>query len=204
MWYYIAMEVGIVSTPSIDLDAIFAAVLNFLIDAIPVFGTIVAVVYDFLVVISVPVSLMLVIGTVYAVQRTKLIRAKEEEIYTPKVVPAYAEAPEAKGDPALTERWKNVMRHAESENQNDWRQAIIEADIILGEILDKMGYQGESIGEKLKRVEKADFTTLDFAWEAHKVRNVIAHEGSNFVLSQHEAKRVIGMYRKVFEEFFYI
>lgn len=198
------MDVGIVSTPSIDLDLLFAKILTFVIDAIPVFGTIVAFAYDFVVIIAAPVSLLLIIGTVYAVQRTKYIRTKEMELYAPKVVPAYAEVAEAKGDPALTERWKNVIRHAESENQNDWRQAIIEADIILGEILDKMGYRGESIGEKLKRVEKADFTTLDFAWEAHKVRNVIAHEGSNFVLSQHEAKRIIGMYRKVFEEFFYI
>jgi len=198
------MDVDIVSTPSIDLDLLFAKILTFTIDAIPVFGTIVAIAYDFVVIIAAPVSLLLIIGTVYATQRTKYIRTKENELYAPKVVPAYAEVPEAKGDPALTERWKNVMRHTESDNQNDWRQAIIEADIILGEILDKMGYRGESIGEKLKRVEKADFTTLDFAWEAHKVRNVIAHEGSNFVLSQHEAKRIIGMYRKVFEEFFYI
>ncbi len=80
----------------------------------------------------------------------------------------------------------------------------MEADIILEDLLTKMGYGGDSIGEKLKKVAKGDMKTLDEAWEAHKVRNQIAHEGSNFTLNHHEAKNVIGMYRKVFEEFYYI
>ena len=67
-----------------------------------------------------------------------------------------------------------------------------------------MGYRGESIGEQLKGVEKSDFTTIDDAWEAHKVRNLIAHEGANFLLSDREAKRVIGLYKNVFQEFHFI
>jgi hypothetical protein len=104
----------------------------------------------------------------------------------------------------FTDKWTKILVHADSSNQNDWRLAIIEADIILGEILEKLGYQGESIGEMLKRVAKGDFKTLDEAWEAHKVRNAIAHQGSDLVLTQREAKRVIGLYQKVFEEFQYI
>ena len=75
---------------------------------------------------------------------------------------------------------------------------------MLGDLLMKMGYRGESIGEKLKRVDKGDFKTLDDAWEAHKIRNEIAHAGFDYPFSQHDARRAIGMYRRVFEEFFYI
>jgi hypothetical protein len=53
-------------------------------------------------------------------------------------------------------------------------------------------------------VAKGDFKTLDAAWEAHKIRNAIAHEGSDFVLSQRESKRVIGLYEMVFNEFNYV
>lgn len=154
-----------------------------------------------LVIIALPVCMMLVIGIIFAIDRTKAIRRKEKEIYYPKVDTSFIDD---SGDEALTSRWKTITEHVESENQNDWRQAIMEADIILNEILDKMGYKGESIGEKLKRVEKADFNTLDQAWEAHKIRNVIAHEGASYSLTQYEAKRVIGLYREVFEEFYYI
>jgi len=91
-----------------------------------------------------------------------------------------------------------------SDNPNDWKQAIIEADIMLDDVLTKLGYRGDSIGDKLKRAEPADFSTLNEAWEAHKVRNQIAHSGSTYPLNQHEANRVIQMYRKVFEEFYYL
>ena len=102
------------------------------------------------------------------------------------------------------ERWEKVEKHIESQNPTDWRLAILESDIILDEMLQKMGYKGEGIGEMLKTVEKSDFLTLDAAWEAHKVRNNIAHQGSEFVMSHPEAKRVINLYKQVFEEFFFI
>ena len=99
------------------------------------------------------------------------------------------------------ERWEKILKHTDSSNENDWRLAIIEADIMLDELLDNMSIDGETIGDKLKRVEKSDFTTLDKAWEAHKIRNEVAHQGSGFLLNQREAKRVIGLYEAVFEEF---
>jgi hypothetical protein len=102
-----------------------------------------------------------------------------------------------------SKRWANVQGLVRSYNANDWKQAIIEADIILDDMLKKMGYQGKSIGERLKTVNPADFMTLDDAWEAHKFRNRIAH-GSSYVLTKDEAERIIGLYEKVFSEFFYI
>ncbi len=102
------------------------------------------------------------------------------------------------------EKWESVLSHANSMSPSDWRLAIIEADTILDEMLKKMGYQGENLGERLKSVEPADFNTLDSAWEAHKVRNRIAHEGSDFKLTREDANKVIGMYEQVFREFEYI
>lgn len=101
-------------------------------------------------------------------------------------------------------KWQKVLEHLASENAADWKLAILEADIMLEEMLEKMGYPGQTISEKLKMVEKSDFDTLDMAWEAHKVRNSIAHEGSDFILSKDEADRVITMFERVFREFRYI
>ncbi len=106
--------------------------------------------------------------------------------------------------PVENEKWKDVKRHMESGNQTDWRMAILEADIMLYDMLDQMGYEGDSIGEKLKQVERASFNTLDEAWRAHKVRNVIAHEGASYILPRHEAERAIRQYESVFKEFYYI
>lgn len=104
----------------------------------------------------------------------------------------------------VNEKWEKVKAHVSSPNPNDWRIAIIEADAMLDEVLEKAGYRGDSVGEKLKGIEPSDMLTLDEAWEAHKARNLIAHEGSDYQLNDREAKRVIELYRKVFEEFYFI
>lgn len=101
-------------------------------------------------------------------------------------------------------RWQHIQDLIKSYNENDWRQAIIEADIILEEMLDKMQYDGITIGDKLKNVERSDFVTLDKAWNAHKVRNQIAHDGSNFKVTRDIAEKTIKDFEAVFKEFYYI
>ncbi len=98
-------------------------------------------------------------------------------------------------------KWKLVQEHVNSLDANKWKLAILEADIILNELLDTLNLPGQSIGDKLKAVETSDFTSIEEAWEAHKIRNAIAHQGSDFLLNEREVKRVIGLYEKVFKEF---
>ncbi len=153
--------------------------------------------------LSLPLSLFFLIGIIYCVEQLKRIRAKEHQIYDePKVETAPEDG--VGSDPGLARRWDAVSRHIESPNQNDWKQAIIEADVMLDDILTRMGYRGESVGEKLKRVQPGDFQSVQDAWDAHKVRNRIAHDGSGFEIGHLEAKRVISQYKKVFEEFYYV
>lgn len=99
--------------------------------------------------------------------------------------------------------WLNVERLISSENESDWKQAVMEADKILEELLINLGYQGVSLGDRLLAVEKGDMLTLDEAWEAHKYRNKIAHE-KDFQVSEREALRIINLYKKVFQEYRFI
>ena len=98
-------------------------------------------------------------------------------------------------------RWNYIRQLIESPQESDWRSAIIEADIMLDETLSKIGLVGDGVGEKLKSASAAHFQTLQDAWEAHKVRNDIAHEGSAYELSPNIAYRTIGRYENVFREF---
>jgi hypothetical protein len=99
--------------------------------------------------------------------------------------------------------WKKITNYLNSTNPSDWKLAILEADTLLDSMILGMGYKGENLGERLKTVEPSDFNTLNEAWEAHKVRNQIAHE-SSFELSHKEAVRVLTLFEKVFKEFGYI
>lgn len=98
-------------------------------------------------------------------------------------------------------RLEDVLTHSSSDNPSDWKLAIIEADIILDDLLKSRGFAGNSLGERLKSVSPQQLSSLNEAWEAHKIRNRIAHDGADFVLTKRLAQETIGRYRLVFNEF---
>ena len=108
--------------------------------------------------------------------------------------------PEAPKNP----QWDRVQALANSGAESDWRRAILEADIMLGDMLTQAGYRGKEVGEKLRDANPLQFSTLDLAWKAHKVRNDIAHGGESYQLTSRDANATIDLYRRVFEEFDYI
>ena len=146
-----------------------------------------------IVVIGYLLSVLALIAIVYATIRLFELRAREEQEYG-KLILAPAASEENK-------RWLHIKSLMIGTSSSDWRQAIIEADIMLDDMLTKQGYSGAGTGDKLQQVERADFDTLNDAWEAHKVRNQIAHEGSAFDLSEILARRTLARYESVFREF---
>lgn len=148
---------------------------------------------------SVFISLLLLAGILYCALRIWQIRRIEYHQFHRESHPI-----EAEDKPRTQLRWNRVMEHASSKEEHEWRLAILEADIMLNELLDVRGYKGETMADKMKQVVRADFNTIDDAWEAHKVRNKVAHEGSQTPLSEQEKNRVIGLYARVFREFGFI
>lgn len=180
-----------------DLLAFFSALLEFLRP----FSTI--------------LSLLFLTGVIYCAVRTRAIMHEAEEAahaaghgeehgHDTHSSETVSEHKTAKPEKETNPRWEKIVLHINSHNPSDWRLAILECDIILDEMLTKMNYRGESLSDKLKAVEKSDFLSIDKAWEAHRVRNAIAHEGSNFQITDREARRVVALYEEVFREFHYI
>jgi hypothetical protein len=98
------------------------------------------------------------------------------------------------------EQWERVVELSNSANSSDWRIAIIEADTMLEDFLQAEGYEGESVGDRLKAVDRGELLTLNNAWEAHKIRNDIAHGGVSYQLTERDAKRAVRLYESVFKE----
>lgn len=97
-------------------------------------------------------------------------------------------------------RWAHIQELIESGQPRDWREAVMEADIMLDDMLVERGYKGETTMDKLNTVP-ASTMSLEDAKEAHRVRNRIAHDGSAFVLDEHLAYRTIKQFERVFKEF---
>lgn len=154
-------------------------------------------VWSILVPISVFFSLLFTMGIIFVYLRIKEVKYQDKKKYQIKQSGEAAHA----GPSKMQLRWAKIVEHANSTNENDWRHAILDADIMLDELLDAQGYKGDTMGDKLKQVERSDFRTIDMAWEAHKVRNKIAHEGSALSLNDREVRRVISLFEQVFKEF---
>jgi hypothetical protein len=148
--------------------------------------------------LSFGISALSFVGILYALSGLTKVTIAQNEIFHP------AHFSLAPVEQAKNKRWERVLEHMNSANPNDWKFAILEADIILDDLLETMQYGGESVADKLKSIEKSDFNTIEEAWEAHKVRNSIAHQGADFLITEREARRVIALYQKVFEEFSFI
>lgn len=149
-------------------------------------------------VITAAFSTFCVAGAVYAtIQKNLVARAEKQELN------ALTRAA-ITGEDTHNDRWQHILSYAAADDQKLWRLAIIEADVMLDEMMDAMGYPQDSLGEKLKNAEDSDFRTRNQAWEAHKLRNTIAHEGSTYKLTRREVDKAINNYRQVFDEFSYI
>lgn len=157
-------------------------------------------IWNVLVVLSWLFSALLIFGLIYAYIRHEQLAEvigeilhRQEEAYRKINNP----------DDVKNARWQDVLAHAESNQPSDWKLAIIEADIILEELLSELGYAGSSVGDKLKSAPSS-FRTIEQAWRAHSVRNRIAHDGANFELSEMLARQTIAEYKMVFDEFEFV
>jgi hypothetical protein len=156
-------------------------------------------VWNYWKVLAVLISIGAFFWTMYSYYMLQQVVNEEENLYGP--TPEDTEIEEEMKEKEKNKKWEKVMEHRNSTNPTDWRLAIMEADIILEEVLRSKGFPGETIGEMLKSAKPGDFLTLDAAWEAHKVRNKIAHSGSDFELNEREKERVIGLFESIFKEF---
>lgn len=75
----------------------------------------------------------------------------------------------------VAENWEDIRRLANSQNPSDWNMAIIRADGLLDDALLKLGYQGETMADKLKIVDPTKLPSLERVWSAHRLRNTIVH-----------------------------
>ena len=126
------------------------------------------------------------------IRTDKFLRARVDLLKS--IVP-----PEAAKESPFGSRWDEVKRHLDSTKEAEWKFAVIEADSLIDYVLKSSGYSGDTMGERLKNIDKTQIVTLDGLWEAHKIRNRLAHDASYF-LRYGEAKRAVQLYEKTLKE----
>ena len=91
------------------------------------------------------------------------------------------------------ESWHNIQEHFYRGGESDLKVAILEADKLLNDALREAGVMGVQLGDRLKKADAGQIPNLQELWQAHKLRNQIAHE-PNFKLKRDLAERALGIY----------
>ena len=154
--------------------------------------------WEILIGVSVLISLISGASLIYSMTRVFQIRRTEYKHFE-----AMTHTVTAHDVPQTVLRWQHILEESRSDSDQSRRLAILEADIMLGELLDELGLRGATMADKMKTVDRGRFNTIDLAWEAHRARNRVAHEAGHSSSGQ-ETRRIIGLYEKVFREFKFV
>lgn len=111
----------------------------------------------------------------------------------------YNKAQEKRTEEAENPAWESVKRHALAESPSEWKLAILEADKMLDEALKNTEVPGSNLGERLKTFDPMKTHWLQDAWEAHKIRNRIAHE-IGYEPSKYDTRRAMSMYERALRD----
>ena len=72
--------------------------------------------------------------------------------------------------------WREIEKLAESANASEWNMAILRADALLDDALQHTKHEGETVKERLDRVDPTQMPSRERVYSAHRLRNMIAHD----------------------------
>jgi len=101
--------------------------------------------------------------------------------------------------PAYTETWEQIYRLANSVREAEWKLSVIEADKLVDDILQQLGYPGETMGERLMLIKPDQLSSLQDLWDAHKLRNLLVHEVS-YKVKHEQVLAAINAFERVLRE----
>lgn len=91
--------------------------------------------------------------------------------------------------------WLKIKSRLDTGLESEYKLAIIEADSMLDIVLSKMGFGGESLGERLEKITEISLPNLGEVKIAHGLRNNIVHD-PDYKLSLDETKKTISTIEK--------
>lgn len=148
---------------------------------------------SFLKIISLVISSLLFIAVVFLIFQIRTNIKKSLEIMTESVT-----GPDLPKK-VIVKKWQSVLEKLAKDDENSYKLAVIEADKIFDDLLKKIGYQGEDMGERLRQLTPAQVANLDEVWQAHKLRNQIVHQPDSKI-NHSQAQRAVEIYQRALED----
>ena len=98
------------------------------------------------------------------------------------------------------EKWNALRKILESGKESEWKIMIIQADEMIFQLIRKLGYKGNNMGEVLENVQPGHIDGIEKVKEAHEIRNRIVHE-EGLKLELEEAREIMNKFETFLDYF---
>jgi hypothetical protein len=143
----------------------------------------------------VSVILTIVLGAIIVlimIKMSDLIKEELTELKTEINPPKEAVTP-------YDNRWQEIKNHVNSFKESEWKMAVIEADKLVDDALKVAGFPGESMGERLMLIKPGQLLSIQYLWDAHKLRNLLVHD-ANYQITHRQAIWAVEAFERVLRE----
>lgn len=96
-------------------------------------------------------------------------------------------------------RWAKIIRRIESGSTVEAKVAVIEADDMLKEVFQKIGYKEEFLDDVLKKIDSKVLPSVEEVKKVHDLRNNIVHD-PDYNLTVEQARNIVRIYQKALSE----
>ena len=94
--------------------------------------------------------------------------------------------------------WLEIENRNLPEQHQRYQITVLNADKLLAKALEEIGIKGNTMGERMKSFGKG-FSKQDQVWQAHKIRNKIAHE-SDVQLTLKQVRAVLKCFKQALKD----
>jgi len=95
--------------------------------------------------------------------------------------------------------WNKIVEDSESAPPHSYTTAIVNADILIDELLKDAGFDGKDMGDRLGKLNGLRIRSLDGVWSGHRLRNKIVHT-SGFEASKKAKDETLRVYEEFLKE----
>lgn len=113
--------------------------------------------------------------------------------------PVHPEPAHQKQNPVVLKHWTAIVKRANTGTPENLRWSIMEADALVDFVLKERQAPGDTMADRLANFRRDDYKTVDKLWDAHKLRNEIAHT-PGFQVKSRQAERALVAYRDFLKE----
>ncbi|MDD2913483.1 MAG: hypothetical protein PHH17_00125 [Candidatus Pacebacteria bacterium] len=138
------------------------------------------------------VSAILFVAIVFLFLKTSWF--KDRFLENTKEILTYSPLKEGK----FKKEWKSILEKFNTGIEGEQKMAIIKADEMLNDVLEKLDFKGDFIVEKLRTMTSENLKNIDDVWQAHKIRDNIVYD-PDYKLPLQESKKAIDAYMAAFQ-----